>query len=64
MRTTSVVKLGSIAAAVAAATMWMAPAWGQTGPTWSQTDGPGPRWTDGTDGNCLPPDIHSWPPGG
>ena len=37
MRKTSVVKLGSIAAAVAAATMWMSPAWGQTGPTWSQT---------------------------
>ena len=37
MRRTSVVKLGSVAAAVAAATMWMAPAWGQTGPTWSQT---------------------------
>ncbi len=37
MRKTSVVKLGSVAAAVAAATMWMAPAWGQTGPAWSQT---------------------------
>ena len=37
MRKTSLVKLGSIAAAVAAATMWMSPAWGQTGPTWSQT---------------------------
>ncbi len=37
MRKTSVVRLGSIAAAVAAAAMWMSPAWGQTGPTWSQT---------------------------
>jgi hypothetical protein len=37
MRKTSVVKLGSVVAAVAAATMWMSPAWGQTGPTWSQT---------------------------
>ena len=37
MRRTSVAKLGSIAAAVAAATMWMSPAWGQTGPAWSQT---------------------------
>ena len=37
MRRTSVVKLGSVVSAVAAATMWMAPAWGQTGPTWSQT---------------------------
>jgi hypothetical protein len=42
MRRTSMVKLGSVAAAVAAATMWMAPAWGQTGPAWSQT---GPAWS-------------------
>jgi len=37
MRRISVVRLGGIAAAVAAATMWMAPAWGQTGPAWGQT---------------------------
>ena len=60
MRKTSVVKLGSIAAAVAAATMWMSPAWGQTGPTWSQTARAGSQADrKGARGHCLPPDLRN-----